>query len=115
MGPSLGFFLGIFQIVIQAIAVYYSYKIFSFNRLNKGWLALAFALILMTFRRITALFIEINVLPNYSGWISYTDRIVLPTVISVFLLVGLFFMYKNFEDFDVVERKVGKIIGRKRK
>lgn len=107
---TIGSFLGILQIIIQAIAAYYSYKIYSFNRLNGGWLALTFALILMTFRRITALLIEFSLLAKFGGWLDFTDRILLPTLISIFLLVGLIVMYKNFEDFEVVEKKVKQIV-----
>jgi hypothetical protein len=107
---SLNTFFGLFQIVIQAIAVYYSYKIFSFNRLNKGWLAMTFALILMTLRRITAILIEMEMLSNLSGWLAITDRIILPTIISISILIGLLVMLRNFENFEVVEKKVKKII-----
>lgn len=107
-------FLAILQIIIQAVAVYYSYKIYEFNRLNKGWLALTVALILMTFRRITALLIELSLLSNLSGWLAQTDRVILPTLISIFLLVGLYFMYKNFENFEVVEKEIKKIMKSKK-
>lgn len=110
---SIPSWFGVLQIVIQAVAVYYSYKIFSFNRLNKGWLALTVALILMTFRRITALLIEMNFLASFSGWLAHIDRIVLPTLISIFLLIGLFVMLKNFENFEVVEKKVKKAVKKK--
>jgi hypothetical protein len=111
---TISSFFAVFQIIVQAVAVYYSYKIFSFNRLNKGWLALTFALILMTFRRVTALLIEFSLIGNLGGWLSYTDRIILPTVISVFLFIGLYFMFKNFENFEVVENKIKNIV-KKRK
>lgn len=106
---SLNSVLGIIQILLQAIAVFYSYKIYSFNRLSRGWLAVSFALVLMTFRRITALLIELKILPNLEGWLAHVDRIILPTLISIFLLIGLYGMFKNFENFDVVEKKVKKL------
>ncbi len=104
---------GVLQILIQFVAVYYSYRIFSFNRLNKGWLAMTVALFLMTFRRITALLIEMNFLSSFNGWVAAMDRIILPTLISIFLFVGLFVMLKNFENFDVVEKKVKKAVKKK--
>lgn len=108
-------FFAVLQIIIQSVAVYYSYKIFSFNRLNNGWIALTFALVLMTFRRITALLIEMSLLQNFSGWLAYTDRIILPTLISIFLLVGLYVMFRNFDDFDVVENKVKRAVVKNKK
>lgn len=98
--------LGIVQIVMQAFAAYFSYKIYLFNRINKVWLAVTFALIIMTFRRITAFMIEINYLSAFRGSIADLDRIILPTLISVLLLYGLWAMYKNFENYEVVEKKV---------
>jgi hypothetical protein len=67
----------------------------------------------MTFRRVTALFIEFSFMPNFSGWLAYTDRIILPTLISIFLLWGLWVMFKNFESFEIIEKKVIKGIPKK--
>lgn len=106
MNFTLAITLGVLQIILQAIAAYYSYRIFSFNRLNWGWLAMTFALVLMTFRRVTAILIETKFLSVFSGIISDLDKIILPAVISVFLLVGLFVMFKNFRNFDLIEKKV---------
>ena len=102
--------LGFLQIILQALAAYFSYLIFRFNRLNYAWLSVTMALILMTFRRITALIIELGLIPQMTGTISMVDRIILPTIISILLLIGLWSMFKNFENFDVVEKKVKKSI-----
>lgn len=111
---SLNSFLGIFQIIVQAVAAVYAYKIYSFNRLNKGWIAMIFALILMTLRRVTALLIEVNYLPTLTGIISYIDRVILPALISLLLLIGLYVMFRNFETFEIVEKTVKRIVGRKK-
>jgi cell shape-determining protein MreD len=100
--------VGVSQVVIQFIAAYLSYKIYRFNRLNYGWLAVTLALLLMTLRRVTALFIEMHVMSNLEGWIADIDRIILPTIISILLLYGLFCMLKNFESFEVVKEGVIK-------
>lgn len=113
MNSSVAMILGVLQIVLQAIAAYFSYKIFVFNRVRRWWLAVTFALILMTFRRITALLIELRWLGSFSGAISDIDRIVLPFLISVLLLWGIYVMFKNFQDFDVVERIVDRKIRRR--
>lgn len=107
-------FFGFFQIIVQAVAAVYAYKIYAYNRLNRGWVAMIFALILMTLRRITALLIEFKLFSNFDGWLAYTDRIVLPSLISILLFIGLYVMFKDFENFEVVEKKVVKFI-KKRK
>jgi hypothetical protein len=97
--------LGFLQIIFQAIAAYFSFVIYRFNRLNKAWLFVTFALILMTFRRITASLIEFSLISNFSGTIALLDRIILPFLISIFLFLGLWAMLKNFESFEVVATK----------
>jgi hypothetical protein len=84
-----------------------------FNRLNKGWLALTFGLGLMVLRRITASLIELKAIPSLSGWIAELDRMILPTIISICLLIGIIYMFKNFEYFDVVEKKIKAKIKKK--
>jgi hypothetical protein len=106
--------LGILQIIIQLIAVYYSYRIYLFNRLNKAWLTLTFGLILMALRRITASLVEFDIIPSFTGFISDIDRFILPTLISICLLMGLFYMFKNFENFEIIEKKIKNKISNKR-
>jgi hypothetical protein len=55
------------------------------------------ALILMTVRRITALLIQTGSLPALSGPVSYTDQIVLPLAISLFLLAGIYGLVRTIE------------------
>ncbi len=96
--------LGVLQIIIQIVAAYFSYKIYKYNRLSKAWLAVFLALIVMTFRRFTALAINLGVLKQFSGSIQFIDSIGLPFIISVFLLIGLWSMSRSFENFEVVEK-----------
>jgi len=110
---TFGAVLGILQIILQSIAVYFSYKIYQFNRLRQGWLAITFALIFMTFRRITALLIEMKYISSFVGWFAPLDRIILPFIISVLLLIGFWTMPNNFEDFEVIEKKITKKIKKK--
>lgn len=98
--------LGIFQIFVQLFAAYFSYKIYLFNMENKGWLTVSFALILMTFRRITALLIGMEYIPEFSGWIANLDRLILPSIISILLFFGFWSMLKNFEQFNVIQSNV---------
>ena len=110
MAIDISVILGVLQIVIQLVAVYFSYIIFTFNRLNKAWLAVILALILMTIRRFTVLLTELDALPALTGTIQFIDRIILPFAISIFLAVGLFTMMKKFETFEVVEKATKKKI-----
>ncbi|MBS3164338.1 hypothetical protein J4439_02815 [Candidatus Woesearchaeota archaeon] len=109
MTVSITVVLGFGQIILQIAAAYFSYSIYRFNRLGKGWLLVTAAVIIMTLRRLTALGLEMKLL-TASGTFQFIDRFVLPSSISVFLLLGLLSMYRNFESFDVVERKTGEKI-----
>lgn len=98
--------MAIIQIIIQFIAAFFSYKIYTYNRVAKPWLAVTVAFILMGFRRITALLTGFGYLPNLEGLLLWLDRILLPFLISVFLVWGIWTMLKQFESFDVIERKM---------
>ncbi len=98
--------LGAVQIIVQLVAVYFSYVIYKYNRLNKAWLAITLALILMTIRRITASAIEFGAFANLSGPLQFVDRVGLPSLISILLLLGLWSMKNQFESFDVIEKNV---------
>jgi hypothetical protein len=106
MNPNLSIFLGVLQIIFQAIAACFSYKIFTFNRVRRWWLAVTGALVLMTLRRITALMTQLSWLDSFGGIISDVDKVILPFLISVLLLWGIYAMLKNFQDFEVVEKNV---------
>ncbi len=104
--------LGVTQIIIQLAVVYLVYKIYTYNRVHKAWLAVAIAVILMTLRRVTALSIDMGALPQLSGYTSFIDRIVLPFCISVLLFIGFWVMLKNFKEFEVVEKQVQEKVKR---
>lgn len=110
MDTRINLVLGIIQIVVQFAAAYFSYRIYKYNRLNQAWLAVTWALVFMTLRRITALMIELKYISSFSGWIADLDRIILPFIISILLFWGFLAMLKNFENFEVVEKKVRKKI-----
>jgi hypothetical protein len=101
--------------VLQAVAAYFSYRVFVFNRVGRWWLAVTWALVLMTLRRVSALLIELKVLGTYGGLVADIDRIILPFIISVLLLWGIYAMFKNFEDFEVVEKTVRNKLMKNRK
>jgi hypothetical protein len=106
MSLDINSLLGIFQIVVQFVAAYFSYKIYLFNKENYGWISVTVALVLMSFRRITALLIGLKYISALGGWVALLDRLILPSIISLLLFGGLWSMLKNFENFRVIETKV---------
>ena len=93
------------QIIFQFIAVYFSFRIYDYNRLAKGWLALTVALALMGFHLVLILFVVLGY-PELTGIGIILDRFLIPLMISAFLVSGLWSMYKKFESFEVVEKKI---------
>jgi len=91
------------SVVFQFLAVYFSYKIYSYNRLTKWWLALVLGFTTQGARRVLAIYEDI-----YLTEISNTvllDRMLM-LAISLLILIGLWAMLKNFESFEIVEKKV---------
>lgn len=93
------------QILIQIVAIYFTYVVYKYNRLNKVWLSVTVALALMTVRRIIALGIELEIFAN-SEAIEFTDRALIPLAVSTLLLGGLWSMKRSFESFEILEKKV---------
>lgn len=95
--------LSAFSVVLQLIAAYLGYRIYCFTRLSKWWLAVVIGFILQAIRRIFT-FLEDFGAVNIPNTILI-DR-ALMFLISLFMVIGLWIMLKNFENYDVVERQV---------
>jgi hypothetical protein len=83
--------------VLQLAAAWLSYKIYKFNRLSKGWLAIVAAFLLQALRRLVQLYYD------YSGDVLNIvfDRAVM-LFISLLIFIGLWSMLNNFENFELV-------------
>jgi hypothetical protein len=93
--------LGILSIVLQVIAAYFAYQLIKITGAFRAWTLIIMALILMTLRRITALLITAEVLPKLTGTMNVVDRLVLPFLISVFLVWGMYDLLRLFEEHKV--------------
>ncbi len=97
MVDILSAFLGVLQIAIQLGAVYFAYRLTKLTGAFVAWSLVIIALILMTVRRITALMIQLNLIPALSGPIQLIDTIVLPPAISIILFAAIYVLVKTFE------------------
>jgi hypothetical protein len=101
-----------FAFFLQLAAAWLSYKIYKFNRLSKGWLAIVAAFLLQALRRLVQLYY------NYSGDVLsvFFDRAIM-LLISFLIFIGLWSMLKNFENFEIVssnlKSKIKKRFGKK--
>jgi len=97
--------IAIIQIIVQFAVAFLSCKIYCYNRIRKAWLAVTVAFILMGLRRITALLMGMEYLPQLEGSLLWLDRIGLPFLISILLMCGFYSMLKQFESFKIIETK----------
>jgi hypothetical protein len=93
-------------IIIQLATVHYSFIIYRYNRLHNQWLAVTVALVLMVCQGFIALFAQLGWMPGLTYLVQVLNEVTLPLIISLFLLGGLWSMMKNFEKFDVIDRKM---------
>jgi hypothetical protein len=99
------FTMGILSIIGSLIAAYLSYIIYKYNRLSKAWLAVTVAFVLIIFRRGIGFISDFELLPEWRFFLKTTESILL-VVISLLYIWGFWSMKKNFESFEVVEKKV---------
>lgn len=95
-------------LALQLMAAWFGYKIYRFNRLSTGWIALIIAFLIQVVRRIFQVYydyvgVNIDIL---------FDRILM-FFISLLLVIGLWSMLKNFENFDLVQNNVDLKINRR--
>ncbi len=96
------------QIIVQFVAAFFAYKIYTYNRLAKPWLAVVAAFVLMGFRRMTALLTKFSLMPSLGSSLLWLDQVFLPFIISIFLVWGIWSMQKQFESFRVIEDRMTK-------
>jgi len=96
--------IGIFSIIGSVVASYLSYIIYKYNRLAKAWLAVTAAFVLIIFRRGLGFVTEFGFLPEARSTLKFIEGILL-LVISVLYIWGFWSMKKNFEKFEVVEKR----------
>lgn len=96
--------LGILSIVGSAITAYLAYGIYRHNRLSKAWLMVVVAFVLIIFRRTLGYAMDMGYLADLKVALKEIEGVLL-LVISVLYIIGFWSMKKNFENFDVIEKK----------
>jgi len=93
--------LDIFAVLFQLAAAYFAFRIYRFNRLSKWWIALIVAFLVQAVRRGIQIYSDLG----YGSLGTSLDRSLM-LLISVLMVMGLWAMMKNFEQFDIVSSKV---------
>jgi hypothetical protein len=95
-----------FAVALQLMAAFFAWRIFLFNRMDRGWIAIVFAMVLMAARRVLNLFLQagfISPMPIFSEMDTWIQLL-----ISVSVVTGMYSMYKSFEGFAIVDAKATK-------
>lgn len=84
------------QIILQLGAAYFAYKLVKLTGMFRAWVLVITAFILMAFRRTTALLITMGAVPELTGAVGIFDRLILPLIISICLITGMYELFKMF-------------------
>ncbi len=96
------------DLALQLAAAYFSFKIYTFHKLSKVWLAVPLGFIFMGIRRTLAWSYVQGYFKDSVLSIQFVDSIFIPFVISLLLVFGIWAMYNNFQTFALVEKDVTK-------
>ena len=91
--------LTIFHILLQVAAGYFAYAIYRRNRRYLPWLAIAIALLLIVIRRVSSLFINVNLFKEYAVALETLDQVIVPTLASILFLYACYTIKKEFDEF----------------
>ena len=95
---TLASILGIVSIILQIIAAYFAYQLIKITGAFRAWILIISALIVMTIRRITAELITTGYISALTGTAAWIDRIILPLVISILLVFGMYDLLRLFKN-----------------
>ena len=87
---------------IQLAAAFFSFKVYEYNKNNKAWLFLTLAFLVMAVRRVLVSSNELGAFIILEETFDFYSRGILPLLISVFLLWGMYSFYKNFKTQEVI-------------
>ncbi len=96
----------ILDILLQLTAAFFAYQIYTFHKLSKVWLAVPVGFIFMAARRIIALSSANGYFEDSVLSIQFVDSILIPFVISLLLVFGIWAMYNNFQKFALIESSI---------
>ena len=90
--------ISMLQIVLQVVAAFFAYKIGKFTNIDRYWYLIVLAFLLMAIRKVTAIFITLNILPGLEGTIGIVDSVYLPLFISLSLTIGIYSLFRRLKN-----------------
>ncbi len=95
---------GVITIGGAILTAYLTYRIWKCNRLDRAWLALTAAFILIIFRRAIGFATSAGYAPDLAAELIILEDALL-VIISVLNIIGFGSMLKSFERFDLIEHQ----------
>ena len=97
--------ISLISIASLVFAAYCAYKIYEYNRLSTGWLAMVLAFVLLVFSRIICVPDDFDILKGINPAVLKAWEIILALFIGILFIAGMCSMKKSFENFDVIEKQ----------
>jgi uncharacterized membrane protein YqhA len=105
MLSDFGVLLGLVQVLVLFVAAYFSYAIHLHNRVSRAWLAVSAGLVLMALHQAAILLVGAGYVTAPKGALWKVSGVLLPFVYSLLLALGLMYMKRNFERFEILEKR----------
>ncbi len=105
MASDFDLAMNVLSIIGSVAAAFLSYEIYRYNRLDRAWLAVTAAFILIVFRRSIGAALQLGFFPQFNAMLQPVESVLL-VVISALYIWGLWAMWKRFETFEIVEKSV---------
>jgi len=84
---------------------YLAYKIYVFNRLGQGWLAMLLAFVLLIFHRLIVYAHDFELFTDLHPLVLKAWQTLLFIIVGILWIIGMSSMKKSFETFDIVQKK----------
>lgn len=100
-----GAIVSLISIVGLAFAAYCAYKIYEYNRLSTGWLAIVLAFVMLVLSRIICISGDLDILKGVSPAVLKAWDVILILFTGILFITGMCSMKKSFENFDIIEKQ----------
>lgn len=96
-------------VILSLYVSYLSYKMYLFNRLDKSWLFVTVGFLLIVLLRVLTILMSQGFFPEFFKlWYIYDP--LLRIMNSACFIIGFWSMYRNFKNFEIVEKKVRRVV-----
>lgn len=85
------------SMLLSIVTIWYANRITDLVGKARWWYALILALLMIVLRRLTSIVIELGIVAPLNGPVAFLDRVALPGLVSLFLFLGIYGLYKRLK------------------